>query len=158
MVLPQLTEAEASQLWDYHTILEQLARVYDNPNKIHEAEDRLYALKQQPSESIPAFVAKFERILYEARGQDWPDSNKISVFRNGLNSVIRNRLAQQLSLPRTYPEFVRITQQLASRSTSAPHPTNPSSNPNAMDLSAVDLAALELQSDSDSEPESLIHH
>jgi hypothetical protein len=45
MVLPQLSQAEKAQSWDYNSILDQLARVYDNPNKQSEAEDRLYALK-----------------------------------------------------------------------------------------------------------------
>ena len=34
MVLPQLNQSESSNSWDYNTILDQLARVYDNPNKI----------------------------------------------------------------------------------------------------------------------------
>jgi len=115
MVLPQLGQAEDSQLWDYLTILDQLSRVYDNPNKVQEAEDKLFTLKQS-TDSISGYVAKFERILYEARGQDWPDVNKISTFRNGLNSTIRARLAQQLHLPRSYPDFVRTVQQLAGKS------------------------------------------
>jgi hypothetical protein len=106
MVLPQLSYAEHTQSWDYHTILDQLARVYDNPNKQSEAEDKLYALRQG-NDSLPAYIAKFERTLYEANGQGWPDVNKISTFRNGLNSAIRSRLAQQLSLPRIYGDFLR---------------------------------------------------
>lgn len=154
MVLPQLNEAESSTSWDYTTILDQLARVYDNPNKTHEAEDRLYALKQAPTETVPQFVAKFERVLYEANGQSWPDTNKISIFRNSLNSHLRNRLSNQLSLPRTYPEFVRITQQLATRSYHSEGQSN--TNPNAMDLSAVDIHHLSM-ADSESDDESLIN-
>jgi len=86
-VLPQLTMAEEKEIWDFNTILEQLKRVFDNPNKVQEAEDRLFALKQG-LESIPNYIAKFERVLYEAKGQDWPDVNKISTFRNGLSSTI----------------------------------------------------------------------
>jgi hypothetical protein len=91
-VLPQLSQANETS-HDYNTILDQLIRVYDNPNKVQEAEDKLYALKQG-TDSLHAYIAKFKRILYEARGQDWPDVNKISMFRNGLNSMLRNRLAQ----------------------------------------------------------------
>ena len=87
MVLPQLASAEEKEIWDHKTILQQLKRVYDNPNKVQEAEDKLYALKQG-TDSVPAYIAKFERILYEAKGQDWPDVNKISTFRNGLSSTI----------------------------------------------------------------------
>jgi hypothetical protein len=101
MVLPQLGQAEESNNWDYTTILAQLTRVYDNPNKVQEAEDRLHGIKQG-TDSLASYVAKFERVLYKARGQNWPDVNKISTFRNGLSSTIRSRLSQQLNLPRKY--------------------------------------------------------
>jgi hypothetical protein len=114
IVLPQLSAAEDSSLYDYATILNQLVRVYDNLNKVLEAEDKLYALKQG-TDSLPAFIAKFERVLYEARSQDWPDANKISAFRQGLSNQLKNRLAQQLNLPRTYAEFLRTVQQLVGR-------------------------------------------
>jgi hypothetical protein len=67
MVLPQLSQAEESQQWNFTTILDQLARVYNNPNKVQEAEDKLLALKQG-TDSLSTYVAKFERVLYEARG------------------------------------------------------------------------------------------
>ena len=60
---------------------------------MQEAEDKLYSLKQG-TDSLYAFIAKFERILYEARGQDWNDVNKIAAFRQELNTIIKNRLAQ----------------------------------------------------------------
>jgi hypothetical protein len=44
MVLPQLAHAEDEQQWSFQAILDQLARVYDNPNKVQEAEDRLFDL------------------------------------------------------------------------------------------------------------------
>jgi hypothetical protein len=125
MVLPQLSQAEDSGVWDYISILSQLARVYDNPNKIQEAEDKLFALRQG-SDSVLVYIAKFERVLYEARGQDWSDINKIASFRQGLSPTLRSRLAQQLSLPRTYSEFIRVVQQLSPRS-SAPAPALPNS-------------------------------
>jgi hypothetical protein len=80
------------------------------------------------------YIAKFERVLYEARGQDWPDVNKISAFRNGLASSIRSRLAQQLSLPRDYSKFVRVVQQLSGHSVALPsssanHQPRPSYTP-----------------------------
>jgi hypothetical protein len=69
IVLPQLAQAEDNQNWDYQAILGQLSRVYDNPHKVQEAEDKLYGLKQG-TDSLPVYVAKFERTLYKARGQD----------------------------------------------------------------------------------------
>jgi hypothetical protein len=141
MVLPQLSQAELAQSWDYNTILDQLSRVYDNPNKQSEAEDKLYALKQG-NDSLPAYIAKFERTLYEASGQSWPDVNKISSFRNGLNSAIRSRLAQQLTLPRVYADFLRIVQQLSSKIAAPPYITAPKIANDPMDVSELTIGAL----------------
>ena len=65
-MLPQLKTAKETQIWDYHTILDQLTRVYDSPNKVQEAEDKLFELKQGNTEAIPAYTSRFERMLYEA--------------------------------------------------------------------------------------------
>ena len=53
----------------------------------------------QGSKSIPAYIAHFERLLFEAGGANWDDSRKISAFRFGLSSTIKNRFAGQLELP-----------------------------------------------------------
>ena len=139
MVLPQLSVAESSQIWDYNSILEQLARVYDNPNKRQEAEDKLYRLKQA-TDSLPTYVAKFERTLYEAGGGTWTDVNKIVSFRNGLNDAIRSRLQNQLNLPTTYPEYLRTVQQLASKTAAPPYAQAPKiAHPHdPMDLNELD--------------------
>lgn len=145
MVLPQLTQAEDSQNWNYLTILDQLTRVYDNPNKVQEAEDKLLAIRQG-SDPIPIYIAKYERVLYEARGQNWPDVNKISTFRNGLNPTIRGRLSQQLNLPRTYPDFIRVVQQLAGRSTSSSTPHATPGGQDSMELGAINAISTTIQS------------
>jgi hypothetical protein len=115
IVLPQLSQAEDDQAWSYVSILDQPSRIYSNPNKVQEAEDMLYSLKQG-TDSLHAFITKFEYILYEVRRGDWNDVNKITAFRQGLNTTIKNRLAQQLNLPRTYAKFIETVQQLAGRS------------------------------------------
>ncbi|KAF7938374.1 hypothetical protein EAE99_002046 [Botrytis elliptica] len=93
MVLPQLSSFDQNVPLDHTTILDQLTRVYNNLNKVQEAEDRLFNLKQG-IDSLHTYIAKFERTLYEAKGQNWSDSNKISIFRNGLNTTLRNHLSQ----------------------------------------------------------------
>ncbi len=67
-MLPQLSQAN-ELLYDYNMILNQLIYVYNNPNKVQEAEDKLYALKQGTN-SLHVYTAKFERVLYKACGQD----------------------------------------------------------------------------------------
>jgi hypothetical protein len=144
MVLPQLNYAEENADWNYQVILDQLTRVYDNPNKIQEAEDRLLSLKQG-DDNLTTYVAKFERILYESRSQTWPDAFKISAFRRGLGPTIKNRLIQQLNLPKDYPGFLRVVQQLAGHSNqSQPHSQPTASKPpvrfsDSMDITAINM-------------------
>lgn len=150
IVLPQLGQAEELGRWDYNSILDQLARVYDNPNKVQEAEDRLLSLRQGV-DSVPTYISKFERVLYESRGQNWSDSQKISIFRNGLNSTIRSRLNQQLDLPQRYPDFIRIIQRLSSRST-VQSSSNSNGNSNyqrgsePMDIGAIGINEIDIPS------------
>jgi len=76
MVLPQLHYAEETQSWDYTSILNQLERVYANPNKIHDHLSQHLAL---PTE-YPAFIRVVQQlsvlsylilsfIQYELRGR-----------------------------------------------------------------------------------------
>ncbi len=125
--------------------------MYNNLNKVQEAEDKLLSLRQG-TDSIPVYISKFERVLYKAHGQNWPDINKVSVFRNGLNSTIQGRLHQQLKLPTSYSEFVQIVQQLASRSSSFPAPSHsnlhsnsgPSRESDPMDINAITLNSIDI--------------
>jgi hypothetical protein len=114
-VLPQLARAEEDGIWSYESILGQLERALYNPHRHQEAEDRLHELVQG-SDTVVAYVSKFERLLYEAKGHNWDDTRKIAALRHGLSSTIKNRLAQQLELPSTYPAYLKAVQKLATRS------------------------------------------
>jgi hypothetical protein len=39
LVLPQLSQAEELEIWDYTTLLDRLRRVYNNPDKVQEEEE-----------------------------------------------------------------------------------------------------------------------
>jgi len=148
-VLPQLSYAEKQKSWDYNTILEQLERVNDNPNAVQEAEDALQAIKQG-DQPLPSYIARFERLLYEAEGQDWADANKIITFRSGLSPALRKALSHQLNLPATYPAFISVVQQLSRRQGSYGAPSQPpphqGSSKDQMDLSAIDINTLKTTS------------
>jgi hypothetical protein len=130
--------------------LDQFSRVYSNLNKVEEAKNKLYKL-QQGTDSLIAYVSRFERLLYEAKGSDWPEANKVFFFRNGLHQTLRNRLAGQLNLPGDYASFLKTIQQLAGHSTSTSFnpssalvPTNgkPPFKPEPMDISAFQPIAI----------------
>lgn len=143
MVLPQLAEAETQGVWDYNTILDQLARVFENPNQQQEAEDALHNIRQADKESLPSYIAKFERLVYEAGAQAWPDSIKISTLRNGLNLSTRRALSTQLSIPASYNAFLQMIQRLSRRQVTFQHdhatPVNHYTD--KMDVSAVTAKA-----------------
>lgn len=152
IVLPQLARAEEDEVWSYQSILDQLSRAYDNPNKTQEAEERLHRI-DQGSDSVPTYILRFERQLYEARGHKWSDDRKIAAFRYGLSATIKNRLATQLELPTKYSRFLRVVQQLSSRSAAAPsalpsaqhhvpRPSNTRGDP--MDLSSLEIGAIDV--------------
>ena len=117
--------------------------------------DRLYRIEQSPGESVPNYIAKFKRLLYEAKGHNQDDDRKISAFRFRLNSTIKNRLAQQLELPSTYPKFLQAVQKLSSRSGTTPsgstnalqqHVPRPSNSANLSNRNSdpIDLSQLDV--------------
>lgn len=117
IVLPQLAHAENTKTWNPVSVIQQLRRVFENPNKVQEAEEKLQS-HEQGKESLLVYHSKFERLLFEADASGWADAAKISRFRGGLSSTLKERLRNQLSLPDTYPAFVKIIQQLAGKSSS----------------------------------------
>ena len=98
--------------------------------------------------------------MYEARGHKWSDDRKIAAFRYSLFATIKNRLAAQLKLPTKYSRFLRVVQQLSSRSAFAPSTSSAPPAPRALpsstharpsnarsdliDLSTVDISAIDV--------------
>jgi hypothetical protein len=145
IVLPQLKTAKETQVWDYRTILDQLTRVYDSPNKVQEAEDKLFELKQGNTEIVPAYTSRFERMLYKAQGQKWSEDRKIATYRQGLLPSIRKALRSQLDPPQDYPSYSRMVLRLIGTARpSSGFPSYSNSHPpvqahnDTMDLSAID--------------------
>ena len=104
---------------------------------------------RQGTDSLPAYLAKFERTLFEAAANDCPDSAKISTLRAGLNEGLKKKLEVQLILPTTYGDFVKALHQLfgygkASFGTFTPHNNGHSSshNPDKMDLSEISINSI----------------
>lgn len=90
--MPQLSQAEDSKIYNPQEIISQLARLYDDPHKVREAEDKLQVLKMGDSDHLSAFLAKFERLLYTAKANKWGDNTKIAILRRALNRSVRNKL------------------------------------------------------------------
>lgn len=115
LVLPQLHAAEEGGEYDPQHIIDQLARIYEDPNKIEKATSKLSHIKQG-NDSFTIYLARFERLLYEARANKWPAAAQIAALRAGLDSSMNTKLATQLTLPMEYSDFVKVLQRLASQS------------------------------------------
>jgi len=103
LVLPFMQKAKEKGPLE---LLEYLERIYDDPNKAKKAGQQLREL-QQGSMSLTTYLPKFERTLFEAGGDTWPDDAKITTLVGGLNKETRHRLNGQLTLPAEYNAFVR---------------------------------------------------
>jgi hypothetical protein len=107
MVLPFVRKAEKSNEWDVIGLIQHLERIFDDPNKVKKAGQRLRELDQRQT-AVSKYVAKFERTLYEANADTWPDDAKITALTGGLNKEAKQRLNAQLNLPTKYNDFVRV--------------------------------------------------
>lgn len=94
-------------------LFESLGRVFDNPNKASQAAEKLQRIRQGDQESISAYLARYERLLYEADATAWPDMAKVSTLRTGLNDTMKRKLDVQLSTPTEYDPFIRALHQLS---------------------------------------------
>jgi hypothetical protein len=124
MVLPLATTSTSPTA---DAILEALACVYDDPNRASKAADRLTSgkIKQSSDEPFSAYLARYEKTLYEAGAQDWPDLVKIFTLRSGLEDVLKRNLEVQLAIPAEYDPFVKALHQLARSSSRGPAPSGP---------------------------------
>ena len=116
LALSLLDTAESTQAWDHEAIFTLLERVHHNPYAQQEARDKLTYLRQG-EEGLSAYIARFERLLYEAGAKDsWPDDINISAFTNGLRTTLKTLVHQQLTIPSKYNGYVQPVQQIDRRS------------------------------------------
>ena len=54
-----------------------------------------------------AYLLRFERTLFKAGVETWPDNAKITTLVEGLSKEVKQRLDKQLTLPTEYNTFVR---------------------------------------------------
>lgn len=114
LVLAFVRKTQEDGDWKPLALLDYLERIYDDPNKAKKAGQRLIELRQGTM-SMAAYLPQFERTMFEAGAESWPDSAKITTLVGGLNKYTRQRIDGQLSLPTDYNGFVRILQTLGNQ-------------------------------------------
>jgi hypothetical protein len=126
IVLPQLESPP--EILDYNTILTSLSRIYANPHKIREAKDRLNRLTQG-SDSLSTYVAKYERLVGEARVGHYPDDAKIEAFRRGLSRTTLEKITNKGEEPTEIDAYIAYVQRIVSSYASVPYTPAPASHP-----------------------------
>jgi len=114
LVLTFVRAAQKNQDWEPLTLLNYLERIYDDPNKVKKAGQRLIELRQGTS-AIATYIPQYERLLFEAGADSWPDDAKITTLVGGLNKYTRQQVDRQMLLPTIYNEFIRMLQTLGNQ-------------------------------------------
>lgn len=114
LVLAFVQKTQKTGDWKPFALLDYLEHIYDDPNKAKKAGQRLIELRQGTM-SITAYLPQFEKTMFEAGADDWPDNAKITTLVGGLNKYTRQRIDGQLTLPTDYNKFVRMLQMLGNQ-------------------------------------------
>lgn len=107
LVLAFMRKAEREGAQDPFALIQYLERIYDDPNKARKAGQRLREM-EQGSMSLATYLPRFERTLFEAGAEAWPDDAKITTLVGGLSKEAKQRLDGQLTLPTEYDAFIRM--------------------------------------------------
>lgn len=107
-VLHLRQSAEDSQSWDPEVIFSFFQRLCHNPREQQEAIQRFSSIRQKDEESLIAYLARFERLSYEADATLWPDISRVTTLHRGLKPILRQTLenSNDSLFSLTYDEYV----------------------------------------------------
>ncbi|KAK7178761.1 pol-like protein, partial [Paraphaeosphaeria sporulosa] len=115
----QLTRADAfdyqsedTQSWDLEDIFSFFQRLYHNPREQQEAIQRFSLVRQREDESLIAYLARFERLAFEAKATTWPNVSWVTTLHQGLRPTLRQFLEESNDsiFGLQYPEYVELIQ------------------------------------------------
>ena len=153
--------AEDNQSWDPEVLFAYFQRLCHNPREHQEAIQRLSTIRQKDEESLVAYLARFERLVFEAEASSWPEVTRITTFHRGLRSTLRHLLEESedslFTLP--YDSYIELAQRLDRRGRrpqnqnpvpsqkpfqkpSQKPPQKPTPSPEPMDIAPIHIAAI----------------
>lgn len=99
---------------DPEDFIEFLDRLNLDSTRVSRANDELHAMRMKENQRWPEFFASWSNKLTEARGDFWPDENKISMLRSSLSRKLSRTLAGNHLLPDDdFSEWVHIVNKVA---------------------------------------------
>ncbi len=123
-------QSEEDSDWDPEQIFSFFQRLCHNPREQQEAIQRFSQIRQRDDESTIAYLARFERLSFEARASSWPEISRITTLHRGLRQSLRQKLDESndslFSL--SYNQYVEAIQSVDRRSKrfQPSHPAQPS--------------------------------
>lgn len=85
--------------------LERAESTFGDPNERKNARTLLSALKQKNDESFSDFITKFEELLAQAGGEEWPQDVQIDALEDSLNKEMQSCLVSYQLIDPTYYTF-----------------------------------------------------
>ena len=83
-LLPYGKRAQESNAYAVDAFVAHVQGTCEDPNKVKKAGQRLTRIRQG-RRSIAAYIPEFERNIFEARADQWPDDARIALLVSSLN-------------------------------------------------------------------------
>ncbi|KAL7771366.1 hypothetical protein CFE70_004706 [Pyrenophora teres f. teres 0-1] len=111
-------QSEEKSDWDPEQIFSFFQRLCHNPREQQEAIQRFSQIRQRDDESIIAYLARFERLSFEAKASSWPEISRVTTLHRGLRQSLRQKLEESndslFSL--SYDQYIEAIQSVDRRS------------------------------------------
>jgi hypothetical protein len=117
--------SDDTQTWDPEEIFSYFQRLCHNPREQQEAIQRFSNVRQKDDESLVAYLARFERLSYEAGANKWPDVSRVTSLHRGLRPTLRQPLEESNDslFSQSYNDYIELLQGLDRRTRRPPAST-----------------------------------
>ena len=95
-------------------LLAYMESIYGDPDKVERALAQLHVLRQRENEPFAEFLPKFETLLSEGGGSEFPNAVQVAYLKAALNEEMKRTLVGFI-LPKEYGAFVARLQDVGSQ-------------------------------------------
>jgi hypothetical protein len=125
-MLPYVKRAQEVNTCDVNAFVMHVQDTFEDPNKVKKAGQRLTKIRQG-RKSIAVYIPEFERKVFEARADQWPDDARITLLVASLNRQTQDRLEGK-DWPDTYAQFTNFLRRQESAFVSTSETTSTVAN------------------------------
>jgi hypothetical protein len=110
LILPK-TQYSVPQFVDYPQLLEYLEQAFGDPDRVQNAQDRLYTLKQK-NQDFSVYLSEFQRLALEG---EMPNSALTPLLYQGISRELQDMLLHNPAPTHKFQPFARHLQELDNR-------------------------------------------